>query len=176
MKKSKRRRKRREWRRHQIKSLTDEIENCLNAELWFAALVLVLILPDICVSLGLAKGKTNGDLYDKWCKKWLANEYAPVSEDLYYLRCGVAHQATSQHQAIKSKRIFFTVGSKDAHMKKHQGALTLDLSTFAEDMIDAVEAWYAKEANDQTVQKNIGAVIQRYPIGSLDFLNVAAIG
>ncbi len=169
-----RRKRRQRWQRSQIERLTDEINKCLNAELWYAALVLVLILPDICVSLELSKGNTNGDLYEKWCKKWLANEYGSLAKDLYYLRCGLAHEAKSQHRAIKSKRIFFTLGSKDAHMRQHKEAFTLDLNTFAGDMTDAVKAWYVKQAQNQNVQRNIGAVIQYYP--SLDFLNVRAIG
>jgi hypothetical protein len=61
-------------------------------------------------------------------------------------------------------------------MKQHKEGLTLDINMFAKDMIDAVGAWYAKEAKNQNVQKNIGAVIQYYPIGSLAFLDVPAIG
>jgi hypothetical protein len=168
-----RRKRRQRWRLRQIESLTDEINKCLNAELWYAALVLILILPDICVSLELFKGNTNGHLYKKWCEKWLANEYGSLAKDLYYLRCGLAHEATSQHRNIKSKRIFFTL-SKNAHMQEHKEAFTLHLNTFAGDMTDAVKAWYAKQGQNPNVQKNIGAIIQYYP--SLDFLNVPAIG
>src|SRR5580693_3991284 len=100
-------RKRREWQHRQIKTLTDEITKCLNADLWYAALVLILILPDICVSLELPNGNTNGDLYEKWCEQWLANEYGSLAKDLYYLRCGLAHEAKTQHRNIRSKRIFF---------------------------------------------------------------------
>ncbi len=174
MKKAKRRRKRQQWRLRQIEGLTDEINKCLIAEFWHAALVLTLILPDICVSLELSKGNSNGHLYEQWCEKWLANEYRSLAKDLYYLRCGLAHEATSQHRNIKSKRIFFALGSKDAHMQEHKEAFTLDLNTFAGDMTDAVKAWYAKQAQNPNVQKKIGAIIQYYP--SLDFLSGPAIG
>jgi hypothetical protein len=178
---TKKRRKRREWQRRQIKSLTDEIMNCLKAQLWYAALVLMLTLPDICAALEAPDGQSKPDRYQAWCEKWLlANKYPLVSaKDLYFLRCGVAHQAKFRHPAMTYNRIFFTLRSKDgfwAHMNKHQGALNLDLVMFAKDMIDAVEAWYASEAKNQNVKKNIGSLIQYYPNGLLDFLNLPAIG
>jgi hypothetical protein len=169
-------------RRHRrIKTLTDEIMNCLKAQLWYAALVLILTLPDICAALETSDGQSKPDRYQAWCEKWLlANKYPLVSaKDLYFLRCGVAHQGKFRHPAMKYNRIFFTLRMKDgfwAHMNTHKGALNLDLVMFAKDMIDAVEAWYANEAKNQNVKKNLGALIQYYPNGLLDFLNLPAIG
>lgn len=180
MRHAKKRRKRREWQRRQIKSLTDEITNCLKAQLWYAALVLIRTLPDICAALESRDGQSKPDRYQEWCEKWLLKKYPMVSaKDLYFLRCGVAHQAKFRHPAMKYSRIFFTLRLKDgffAHMNTHQGALNLDLVMFAKDMIDAVEAWYTAEARNENVKHNIGSLIQYYPNGLLDFLNLPAIG
>ncbi len=61
-------------------------------------------------------------------------------------------------------------------MNTHKGALNLDLVMFAKDMIDAVEAWYANEAKNQNVKQNLSSLIQYYPNGLLDFLNLPTIG
>jgi hypothetical protein len=173
--------KRREWQRRQIKRLTDEIKKCMDAGLWYATLVLTLILPDIFAALESHDGKAHKYLYEKWCEKWLPNEYAPLAQDLYFLRCAIAHQGRFRHEAIV-RRVFVTLGSNDDHMREykdvfeHKDALTLDLKTFAKNMIDAVDAWYLKEARNQNVQKHLGSLVQHYPRGSLDFLDRDAIG
>ena len=45
-------------RYRRIKALIKEINKCLDAKLWYAALVLILILPDICAALESLKGKS----------------------------------------------------------------------------------------------------------------------
>jgi hypothetical protein len=163
-------------RRHRrIKVLTNEITQCLNEELWYAALVLTLTLPDICAALESPTGFAETEDYKAWYEQWLIGKYPKVrSKDLYYLRCGMAHQGKSQHPKIPYNRIYFTLGSGGTHMKEHKGALILNINEFAKDMIDAVEEWYAKQEQNQNVHRNISALIQHYP--SLDFLDEPAIG
>ncbi len=173
--------KRRAWQRSQIERLRDEIKKCVNTEFWYAALVLILILPDILAALESLDGEAHQYLYEAWCEKWLPNEYAPLAKDLYFLRCAIAHQGHFRHEANK-KRIFFTLGSRDAHMRKYKNALdnkdalTLHLETFAKHMTDAVDAWYLAKARNPNVQEHLGSLVQRYPGGSLNFLNEDAIG
>jgi hypothetical protein len=177
-KKSKPRKVRRRQHRR-IKTLTGEIKKCLDAGLWYAALVLILTLPDICAALESSSGRTRPERYQEWCKKWLMNKYPLMkAKDLYSLRCGVAHQGRARHSDIKY-RIFFTVDSKEglsANMKELKGVLILDMTMFAKDMIDAVEAWYAKEAKNQNLKKNLGALVQYYPNGLSGYLEQPSIG
>jgi hypothetical protein len=158
-----------------IKALTKEITQCLNSGLWYAALVLILTLPDICGALESSNGETDDHRYYAWYEKWLMNKYPSVSaEDLYRLRCGVAHQGKARHRKIKY-RIFFTVNSKDRCRKReNNGALILDLHVFAEDMVDAVERWY--KAKNPNVKKHLSGLVQYYPNGLPPYLDEPAIG
>jgi hypothetical protein len=165
--------RRRQHRR--IKALTKEITKCLNRKLWYAALVLILTMPDICAALESSDGETDDDLYYAWYEKWLMNKYPSVSAtDLYRLRCGVAHQGKVRHRKI-NYRIFFAVNSKGGCRKReNNGALILDLHVFAKDMIDAVEQWY--EAKNPNVEKHLSGLIQYYPNGLSPYLDEPAIG
>ncbi len=163
MKKSKVRRRR---RRHRMKALTDEIMNCLAKGLWHAALILTLTMPDVCAALESADGFSNPNRYKIWYDRWLKAKYDNVgvtSDDIYYLRCGLAHQGRLGHRGLKFKRIFFTLRSRDgffAHCNIFDGALNLDLLMFCNDMIDAVNAWFADGQKNKSVKKNLGQLIQ----------------
>jgi len=121
-----------------MKALTDEIMNCLKNGLWHAALVLTLVMPDICAALESPDGFSTPDRYKAWYDRWLKAKYDNVgvtSDDIYYLRCGLAHQGKLRHPAIKRnfKRIFFSLRSKDnffAHCNVFNEALNLDLLMF----------------------------------------------
>lgn len=183
--------KRREERRRRMKTLTDEIVNCLKAELWYAALVLTLMLPDICAALEAENGATTPERYKAWYEKWLQHKYEKISaDDLYYLRCGVAHQAQFSHQAIKYDRIFFTLkhpkgkywsfGKVHEHRKIQKTdrgqSYSTDLKRFCENVIDSVDEWFAHKTNDANVKNNIGHLVQFYPHGLLDYMDLPAVG
>jgi hypothetical protein len=175
-------------RYRRIKALIKEINKCLDAKLWYAALVLILILPDICAALESLKGKSE-QRYTAWHEKWLMNKYPSVSaQDLWNLRCGMAHQGKPGHRKL-TYRVFFTVNSKDGFRIREldvvegsnsttplKKAKILDLQVFAKDMIAAVEEWYAQKGQTEEVKKNISALIQYYPDGLPPYIDQAAIG
>jgi hypothetical protein len=191
MKKAKRRRKRQEWRRHQIENLTGEIKKCLKAELWYAGLVLTLMLPDICAALEASDGQTSDERYRAWYEKWLQHKYKEIGPtDVYYLRCGIAHQAKFSHRKMKYDRIFFTLkhpkGKYWSFPKVHKHrkiqekdrgeSFSTDLKRFCDDVIDSVDEWYAHKKNDSNVISNVNHLVQFYPHGLLDYLDLPAIG
>lgn len=162
-------------------TLTNEIMNCLQSKLWYAALVLTLMLPDVCAALEAENGATSPERYRAWYEKWLQHKYENISaEDLYFLRCGVAHQGQFRHPAMKYERIFFTLRHKKggffAHKNLHGKAYNLDLVWFCKDVIESVDAWYSSKETDPTVKKNISHLVQFYPNGLLDFFHLPAVG
>jgi len=50
------------------------------------------------------------------------------------------------------------------------------MDMFAKGMIDAVEAWCAKEAKNQNVKKNLRALVQYYSNGLSGYLEQPSIG
>src|SRR5687768_6843637 len=59
--------------------LLSEIDRTLQTKLYFLALSVVLALPDICVSLESADGRSKGDRYVAWCDNNLGNEFSFVT-------------------------------------------------------------------------------------------------
>src|SRR6266851_3854531 len=138
-----------------IYALTDEIKNCLSHELWYAALVLALTLPDVCAVLESANGQTSDDRYKAWFDTWLKGKYLDVSaDDIYSLRCGVAHQGTFHYRGKQYRRIFFTLrpDGKLFHELVLNDALDLDLDMFCNGVIRRVEEWFALKQTDAHVQ------------------------
>jgi len=66
-----------------MKTLTDEIMNCLRNRLWYAALVLALLLPDICAALESQDGFSSRDRYKSWYDSWLGKKYDSVGAGNY---------------------------------------------------------------------------------------------
>jgi len=164
-----------------VEILTDEIKNALMAKLWYAALVLTLTLPDICAALESADGRSTPERYKAWYDAWLKKKYNGLmsANDLYFLRCGVAHQAKFLHPAMHYQRIFFTLRPNGMFFHKNiwRGALNLDLPWFCKDVIESVEEWFAQKKTDPIVQKNLANLVQFHPNGLLPYLEgVPAVG
>jgi hypothetical protein len=161
-------------------TLTDEIKNAIRNRLWYAALLLVLALPDVCAALESKNGLSSRDLYRAWYDTWLKRKYEMVSaDDLYFLRCGVVHTAKFAHRAMKYKRIFFTLRPNGMFFHKNvlNDALNLDLVWFCKDMVESVKEWFARKKTDPQVQANLANLFQYHPNGLLPYLEgVPAVG
>ena len=164
-----------------METLTTEIKNCLLNKLWYAGLLLTLLLPDVCAALEEEGGRATREGYKSWFDEWVGKKYDGIltADQLYYLRCGVAHQGRFEHPAIKYDRIFFTLRPNGTfyHCNVFNNALNLDIPFFCKDMVDGVERWYAAKQNDPIVQKNYANLVRFYPNGLDDYLaGVPAVG
>jgi hypothetical protein len=143
--------------------------------------VLTLTLPDVCAALESADGRSTPDRYKAWFDAWLGKKYGRhlSANDMYSLRCGVAHQGKFEHPALQYERIFFTLrpGGTFFHVNVFQNALNLDLVFFCKDVIDSVDEWFAQKQADPNVQTNLAHLVQFHPNGLLPYLkDVPAVG
>lgn len=165
-----------------METLTNEIKNALTVKLWYAALVLALMLPDVCGALESQDGRSTPDRYKAWYDAWLAKKYKAVkmtADDLYFLRCGVAHQGRFEHPGMRYKRIFFTLRPNGSffHCNILNNALNLDLVFFCKDMTESVEEWFEQKKTDKNIQANLARLVQFHPNGMLPYLQgVPAVG
>jgi len=166
----------------EMETLTSEIKNCLLNKLWYAGLVLTLMLPDVCGALESRDGKASRERYKAWFNTWVGRKYPPDTlnaDEMYYLRCGVAHQGRFKHPAMQYQRIFFTLrpGGNVFHCNVFNNALNLDIPMFCKDVIDGVEEWFALKKTDKNVQRNLANLVQFHPNGLAPFLTgVPAVG
>jgi hypothetical protein len=78
-----------------METILEEIERALAAELWYAAIVMALTLPDICASLeAVPNARPDGQRarYQSWVRRYGTYHLGVGDEDCWSLRCGVVHE------------------------------------------------------------------------------------
>lgn len=160
-----------------METLFSEIENSLKSGNYYAALFMILAIPDICVSL--RDGKTMGDKYIDWFEKELPSVYrAHMSgNDCYAFRCAVLHQGRNEildHHTKKGSIDKFIILSPltASHLGSlggiyYNGVLQptktiLNIHNFAKDMIVAARNFIV---NNKLSEKNIIKIETYYDDG-----------
>lgn len=153
----------------ELEGLLTEVEAALSASLYYMAVVLALMIPDICGALASADGVSSGLKYKNWYNANLASQYPSLSaHDCYKLRCGVVHQGRLGHPDMQYSRVLFTLpNAQNNHYHNNivQGALNLDAACFCRDVTDAARRWYAAHHNDSSVRVNLPHLVRFRPEG-----------
>ena len=157
-----------------MKKILDSIEKSLKNENWYSALVLSLMIPDICGKLEDSK-KSSSKRYPEWFDKYLGKKYKNYlsGNDCYALRCSFLHEGSGKTEKQRSNdvldRIVFI--SKGGHCNRlsncdfgdtrYDGKEILQLSTFyfCQDIIEATSKWLNDINNDKTIQGNIAELL-----------------
>lgn len=133
--------------------LFKEIQKSLNDGNFYAALFMVLTLPDICVSI--KNGKSSGLEYEKWFNENMPKKYTNFmsGKDCYVFRCAVLHEGTDSVLKQSKKDLIdkFVILSKkeSSHLGYLRGntyngvpqeaKLILNLHTFCNEVIFSAE-------------------------------------
>jgi len=159
-----------------MEKIIQSIENSLKNQNWYSALVLSLILPDICAKLE-ETGESSSSRYPKWFNKHLGEKYHGFlsGDDCYALRCAFLHEGSSNIEEQRAKDaldrfVFLANGShcnKISNCKsgnpKYDGKdfLQLSVNSFCQDMIGATKQWL----NDSTVNNNLSEMLEIHENG-----------
>ena len=157
-----------------MEMILQEIERALNAHLFNLAIVLSLMLPDICAGLESDDGRTSPDRYREWYNKNLANKYQFLTaEDCYSLRCGVVHQGRFGHGGNSFARVIWTIPNErriTLHMNIMNDALNLDAVSFCRDVVDAARTWFKAAQGAPAVQTNLQRLVTFHPAGLAPYI------
>ena len=149
-----------------LHALLSEINRAAKGGFPFLAVAMTVALPDICVSLASADGRS-GDRkrYKDWCEANLGAEFAYVTaDDLYSMRCGVLHTGRFGDLKHNVARVVFALpGAKGFTNSKINDAYVYSVGSFCENFTKAVAAWFEKHKNDATVQANLPRLIAILP-------------
>ncbi len=151
-----------------------QVVGALDNGLYLPALITTLTLPDICASLTHQRGKTDGDRYIRWAKKWL--QYSPdAAARLWQFRCGLLHTGSlGQSQDALVARMMFVepaAGVPEVHgpeatvFFEGHAYTPISLEAFVQEMIAAVERWLERYNADDLVQFNAARSVRRHPHG-----------
>ena len=101
-----------------MENIIKSIEKSLRDKNWYSALILSLVLPDICGKFEDA-GKSSSQRYPEWFDKYLGEKYKGdlSGKDCYALRCAFLHEGSSniEGQNAKDEIDEFVFSSSEHH-------------------------------------------------------------
>jgi hypothetical protein len=154
--------------------LLNEINKAAATGLPFLAVAMTVALPDICISLISADGRTSPDRYKQWCKDNLdQKDFGFVTpDDLYSMRCGVLHNGRFGDLKHNAARVIFALpGSTTFVDCKMNDAYFYSVVNFCQTFTLAVRDWYEKNKNDLILQSNLPRLMQYHEGGFLPYVS-----
>ncbi|MBE7524877.1 MAG: hypothetical protein KJZ57_02165 [Anaerolineales bacterium] len=159
-----------------MENIIKSIENSLQGKNWYSALVLSLILPDICAKLE-GSDESSSARYPKWFESYLGQKYNGFlsGNDCYALRCAFLHEGSSSIESQRAKDVLdhFVFVANGAHCNKFSNChfgdpkydgkdfLQLSVNHFCQDMIAATKQWL----NDPAINKNLSEMLEIHENG-----------
>jgi hypothetical protein len=156
--------------------LFKDIEKSLDSGNYYAALFMILCIPDICLSIKI--GKHLGDDYVNWFNNNMPSNYKGyiTGKDCYAFRCAILHEGKSDvlNQRMKDVINKFEILSKkeSSHLAYMEGntyngilqstKLVINLNTFCKDLIEIAKK-FIKE--NKLKVENLVEIKQEYNDG-----------
>jgi len=129
------------------------------------AIGMAVALPDICVSLSSADGRSDAKRYKEWCGNNLNGpEFSYLTpEDLYSIRCGVLHNGRFGDLKHSVERVIFALPTSAGNSivnSVSQNAYFYGVADFCNNMTKAVYKWMEANKETENVRANIGRLMQ----------------
>ncbi len=163
-----------------MEKILNSIKQSLDDENYYSALVLSLIIPDICGKFENSNQRLS-KRYSEWFNKYLGKKYSNFlsGNGCYALRCSFLHEGTGDTETQDKKEIldhvaFIPRGShcnrlSNCHFgdKRYDGKEILQLSTFhfCQDIIDATKEWLNDVKDNPVIQRNISEILDIHKEG-----------
>lgn len=139
-----------------MERLLQSIGKSLKDENWYSALILSLIIPDICGKFE-DTSKISSKRYPEWFEKYLGKKYNWFlsGNDCYALRCSFLHEGSNQITDQRARDVldYLVFIPNGSHLTKFSGCsfgdlkydnkeiLQLSVYQFCQDIIDATRQW-----------------------------------
>lgn len=144
--------------------LLNEINAAAANGLPFLAVAMTVALPDICVSLQSADGRTKSQRYKAWCEANLPREKFSfvTADDLYSMRCGVLHNGRFGDLQHNVARVIFALPGGRATFVNCQmdDAYVYSIVDFCRIFTEAVRAWFERHKTDPVIAANLPRLMQ----------------
>ncbi len=149
--------------------LLNQIQQALNQNLYYVALMMCLTIPDICGAIDSPNGIASGAAYARWYNQYAAS-HCPYLDGptCYQFRCSMLHQGSTTNPNSRYSRIVFVEpGSTNSvlHCNVMNRALNLDVGVFCSAIITGAQNWLSSASNNPLFQTNYNNFVRRYPNG-----------
>ncbi|MCK4096449.1 hypothetical protein HCY64_10390 [Acinetobacter radioresistens] len=169
----------------------DSIRLSLATKNYFGAIAMALTLPDICASIEAENNETSREKYCAWFDSYLSQEYKIPADDwseekvlfsakeCYAARCSFLHQGTNitSHQKVlkgvekAAPSVSFMKDTIISKVSRNDHEVTLDVDSFCQNMINAVNKWIEDNKNNEIICDKIAKLPNVYVgTGSLPFV------
>ena len=161
-------------------ALLEQIEKCVNLELYYVAIMACLAIPDIAGAVESCNGRANGAKYESWFDKYAAPKYQVCGENLltgvvcYSLRCSMLHQGKIAHKQVEkySDIIFCEISQTDSlfnpYLLTNKKVLLIEPKTFCHNMVCAAYDWLEIAHNNELFKKNTNKFMTSYSLSFPD--------
>ena len=153
-----------------MQKIIDSVRNALEQKNWYAALFVVLTLPDICIVLEY--GKTSGKEYSQWFEHNLPQYKGFLSgDDCYALRCATLHEgrdniSQQRMRYVLDHFIFSTSNNHRILFKKaiinggqQESFLQLNVGRFCAEICDTASQWLLGMHGNKDVMDQVSELI-----------------
>jgi len=155
-------------------ALLNEINAAATHGAPFLAVAMTVALPDICVSLVSADGRSDNQRYKKWCEDNLPHDKFGfiTGDDLYSMRCGVLHNGRFGDLKHNVGRIIFTISNTGIVPTniKLDDAYFYSVIKFCQNFTSAVYAWSEANREDPIMIANLPRLMQYRPGGLAPYI------
>lgn len=152
-----------------MKELVDSVLSSLKNKNWYSALIVSLILPDICGKIQYPN-KRSQERYTEWFNHYLIDIYKGflTANDCYALRCSYLHEGSDiiieqRAREILDSIVFTTTPSHRNYVNLGGNKyLQLNVEKFCTDICIGVSKWLHDVADDSTIQGRISKLLKIY--------------
>lgn len=148
-----------------MKRLIDSVESSIKTKNWYAALIVVLTLPDIAGKIDNPRANS-GKRYADWFNKYVGDRYRSEigpdktehvflsGNDCYALRCSFLHEGKSDITHQRAREILenfeFVAPPKGTilHCNQTNNRLQLQVDIFCFDIIGGLKKWIEEISKD----------------------------
>jgi hypothetical protein len=185
-----------------MRTLLTQLEQSLDAQLYFLSLFGALAIPDIAGALESEDGQASPPKYMSWFDKYvrpqaqvtarhgllpefdmnISFENPLTGEACYRFRCSLLHQGSARPHPRRSpyKRLIFIEPGAADHVVMHcniNDALMIDVRTFCREMIAGTKEWLEAVEHTEKYAKNYELFAKRHPQGLSPYVGgVAVVG
>lgn len=159
-----------------FKVYLDMLDGCAKKGLYWPALHILVIIPDICGALESETGGATPPAYKDWCRRYILlkpllklGDLVLDEDEWYEIRCKLLHQGRAVVQRGRYKGYKFTLPDKRgnmAHTNILGSELNLDVSALIEHVKQGLNNWFIDIAGNKypdksaNVEKNLPSLLR----------------
>jgi hypothetical protein len=143
-----------------------EIERCMDAKLYLAALMMTAALPDICGAMESEDCRAKQSRYESWFNDNIGSAFNHFgAQQCYSLRCGLLHQGRSEFRtkSQNGRFAFLLPGGIEIGMgkAKQNDNTFMMIKDFVSIFVSKTRQWESKNKQNPIVTKNIQSLVSK---------------